>query len=110
MTKVKVLRITGINDPVTGQPGKQIELVELKQRPGQMSSNGEESQLIKGIVTQFQSLGIFPQIKEFNLPKVTLFLTEKEYDDLGVRFEVNDAYDLLIKDGYIGLKKSVEGV
>jgi hypothetical protein len=110
-TKVKVLRIVGINDPISGQPGKQIELLEVKQRSSQQQSGiSEESRVIKGIISQFQSLGMFPQIREVNTPKLTLFLSEKEYDDLGIRFEVNDIYDIVFNDGYIGLKKSIEGV
>jgi hypothetical protein len=39
-----------------------------------------------------------------------LFLTETEYEMLGIRFEVNEIYDLYLKDGTITLKRSLEGV
>lgn len=115
MVLVKVLRISSISDPDTGRPGKQIELVEARQRGttpfGGVSGVGEdESKLIRNIMSQFKSIGILPQIREITLPKLTLFLTEEEYDLLGVRFEVNDVYDLIMKDGAFMLKKSVEGV
>ncbi len=113
MTKVKVFRITSINDPETGKPGKQVELVEVRQKGMQYSLPGvgeDEARLVKGILSQFQSMGVFPQVREMVLPKMTLFLTEEEYDMLGITFEVNEVFDLLFKDGYFSLKKSAEGV
>jgi hypothetical protein len=112
--KVKVNRISSINDPETGQLGKQIELVEVRPKssdPFPSTFGSEESKMVKGIMMQFQSLGLFPQVgKEIIMPKLTMFLTEDEYDMLGIRFEVNDVYDLVLKDGTITLKKSLEGV
>lgn len=116
MVLVKVLRISSITDPETGKPGKQIELVEARQRSSPPFvgvagvGGGEESRLVKNIVDQFRSLGVFPPGRELTLPKLTLFLTETEYDLLGIRFEVNDIYDLVMKDGAFMLKKATEGV
>lgn len=115
MVLVKVLRISSITDPETAKLGKQIELVEARQR-GSSSFNGvvggvgDETRLVKNILTQFKSVGIFPQSRDLTLPKLTLFLTETEYDMLGIRFEVNDVYDLIMKDGAFMLKKSTDGV
>ena len=113
MVKVRVQRIASINDPETGQPGKQVELVEVRQRSNQPQLFGvgeDESRVVRGILTQFQSLGVFPQTAQLILPKMTLFLSESEYDLLGIRFEVNDIYELVMKNGSIILTKSVEGV
>ncbi len=117
MVLVKVLRISSINDPETGKAGKQIELVEARQRQGVpfigvsgMGVGNEEAKLVKNIVDQFRSMGIFPAGRELTLPKLTLFLTETEYDMLGIRFEVNDVYDLIMKDGAFMLKKTTEGI
>ncbi|MGQ9719440.1 MAG: arcadin 1 [Nitrososphaerales archaeon] len=108
---VRVHRITSINDPETGLPGKQIELVEVRPRTsGVFSEAGEEARLIKGILLQFQNLGIFPPIREIVLPKITMFLTEDEYERLGIRFEVNDTYEIVLKDGTISLKPFKEGI
>jgi len=34
-------------------------------------------------------------------PKITLILSEEEYERLGVRFEVNEEFELEFKDGKI---------
>ncbi|MGQ9469495.1 MAG: arcadin 1 [Nitrososphaerales archaeon] len=108
---VRVHRITSINDPETGLPGKQIELVEVRPRTSDVFSGvGEEARLVKGILSQFQNLGIFPPMREMILPKLTMFLTENEYERLGIRFEVNDTYEIILKDGAISLKLFKEGV
>lgn len=111
MVLVKVHRVTSVSDPETGQPGKQIELVEFRRRGAQSAVGmNEEAKLVKGIVSQFQSMGVFPIQREFNFPKMILFLTEGEYDVLGIRFDVNEVYELSMKDGNIVLAKSIEGV
>jgi hypothetical protein len=110
-TKVRVNRISSITDPDTGQPGKQIELVEVKSR-AQFGIYGkeDEARLIKSIISQFQSMGLFPAMPQLVSPKIILFLSETEYEMLGIRFEVNEIYDLYLKDGTITLKRSLEGV
>ena len=111
MVLVKVFRVTSINDPDTGQPGKQIELVEVKTRPLQtFPGQGAETQVVNNILHQFQSMGIVPPKKEFSFPKMTIFLTEDEYDILGIRFDVNEVYEFIMKDGTFTLRKAVEGV
>jgi len=109
MVQVRVHRIQSITDPETGLPGKQIELVQMKRRGGENRS-GEEARVVQNVLTQFQSMGLVPHVREMALPKITLFLSESEYDLLGIRFEVNDVYELIMKDGYIGLKRPTEGV
>jgi hypothetical protein len=113
VTKVRVYKITSINDPDTGQPGKQIELVETRTRTSQTGSfgvGGDEAKMVKGILGQLQSMGMFPHIPQVILPKMTLFLTEQEYERLNIRFEVNDTYDVHMKDGVIAIRKAVDGV
>ncbi len=110
-TKVRVNRISSITDPETGQPGKQIELVEVRPR-AQFGIYGreDETRLIRSIISQFQSMGLFPAMPQLVSPKIILFLTETEYEMLGIRFEVNEIYDLHLKNGTITLKRSLEGV
>ncbi len=113
--KVRVFEITSMTDPETGRPGKNIKLVQVKhQRPQQPQMFGpfggpEDSNMIKNIMGQFQSMGLFPFGRDSN-PKINLFLSESEYDLLGVRFEVNEVYDMVLKDGSIRFQKSLEGV
>ena len=110
MALVRVFRIQSVTDPQTGLPGKQIELVEFRRRGGE-TRPGEEARIVQNILNQFQVMGLVPNVREIALPKITLILTESEYEMLGIRFEVNDVYELLMKDGYIALKKpTTEGV
>jgi len=113
VTKVKVYRISSTNDPESGRPGKQIELVEVRQKGVQPAFPGmgeDEARMVRNILGQFQALGLFPQVREMVLPKITLFLSEEEYDMLGITFEVNEVFDLVIREGTFSLKKSTEGV
>lgn len=102
-----------MTDPDTGKPGKNIKLVQVKQRPQQPQMfgpfGGEDANMLKNIMGQFQSMGLFPFGRD-SLPKINLFLSEGEYDLLGVRFEVNEVYDMVLKDGTIRFQKSLEGV
>ena len=110
MVQVRVHRISSVTEPSTGLPAKQIELVEVKQRPGQAFGVGDESRMVQNMVNQLQSMGLVPQIREMVFPKVTMVLTESEYDMLGVRLDVNDVFELEIRNGALSLKKSTEGI
>ncbi len=112
--KVRVFEITSMTDPETGKPGKNIKLVQVKQQRPQQGQifgpfGGEDQNMIKNIMGQFQTMGLFPFGRD-SLPKINLFLNESEYDLLGVRFEVNEVYDMVLKDGTIRFQKSLEGV
>ena len=113
--KVRVYEITSMTDPETGKPGKNIKLVQVKQRGqqqffGSPFGTGDDTGMIRNIMSQFQSMGLVPLGRDAGLPKINLFLSESEYDLLGVRFEVNEVYDMILKDGSIRFSKSLEGV
>jgi hypothetical protein len=110
MAKVKVNRISGVTDPLTGLPAKQIELVEVRdvRRPDLFPSS-DEAKVVQGMVSQLQSMGLMPQMREFGYSKITMTLTESEYDMLGMRLDVNEIYELDIRNGSITLKKMTEG-
>jgi arcadin 1 len=110
MGKVKVNRISSVSDPLTGLPAKQIELVEVRdaRRPEAFPA-GDEGRVIQGMVTQLQSMGLIPQMREFGFSKVIMTLTESEYDMLGMRLDVNEIYELDIKNGSLTLRKITEG-
>ena len=114
MVKIKVNKISSVSDPETSQLGKQIELVEVRNRnnnnmAGSMGSK-EETKIVRDIISQFQSIGMFPiNSRGIVLPKMTLFLSESEYDMLAIRFEVNDIFELILKDGAFMLKRATEG-
>jgi hypothetical protein len=110
MSKVKVNRISSVTDPLTGLPAKQIELVEVRdaRRPDMFPST-DEGRVVQGMVSQLQAMGLMPQMREFGYSKVVMTLTESEYDMLGIRLDVNEVYELDIRNGSIGLKKITEG-
>ena len=70
---------------------------------------GDEGKMVQNMVNQLQSMGLVPQVREMVFPKITMVLTESEYDMLGMRLDVNDVYELEIKNGRSSLKKSTEG-
>lgn len=110
MTKVKVQKISSVTDPSTGLPAKQIELVEVRER-SRVDSYGpsDEGKVVQNIISQFQSMGFIPQLRELAFSKMTMVLTETEYDMLGIRLDVNEVYELEIKNGSFTLKKITEG-
>jgi len=110
MVQVRVYRISSVTEPTSGLPAKQVELVEVKQRSVQGYGAGDEGRMVQNMVNQLQSMGLVPQIREMVFPKVTMVLTESEYDMLGLRLDVNDGYELEIKNGAMSLKKSTEGI
>ena len=69
----------------------------------------DEAKVVQGMVSQLQSMGLMPQMREFGYSKVIMTLTESEYDMLGIRLDVNEVYELEIRDGSITLKKITEG-
>ncbi|MHB1908296.1 MAG: arcadin 1 [Nitrososphaerales archaeon] len=113
--KVRVFRISSVTDPDTGKPGKNIELIQVKQQRQQPFFSGgygapADSDMIRNIMSQFQSMGLPLGPNPMGAPKLNLFLSESEYDLLGIRFEVNEVYDMILKDGAIRFSKPSEGV
>lgn len=114
--KVRVDEVKSITDPETGKAGKRITLVQVRQRTQQpyfggfSGGGGEDATMIRNIMSQIQSMGLAPMGAGMGMPKVNLFLSEGEYDLLGIRFEVNEVYDMVLKDGAIRFSKSLDGV
>ena len=110
MGRVKVNRISGVTDPLTGMPAKQIELVEVRDsRRPEMFPASDEARVVQGMVSQLQSMGLMPQIRDLGYSKVTMTLTESEYDMLGMRLDVNEIYELDIRSGSLTLRKVTDG-
>jgi hypothetical protein len=53
-----------------------------------------------------QQLPIFPARTEFAVPKIILFLTEQEYESLGIDFDVNQTYEIWLENQNIRFKKT----
>jgi len=109
---VRVHRVSSIRDPESGRYGKMIELVEeARLRPAaRISGMPQESVMIQSMIQDLtrylQSMGLMfgSAIK----PKMTLFLTEEEYEMLGVKLEVNEVYELEFRNGVIAFKKAYD--
>lgn len=115
MVLVRVYRVSSMKDPETGRLGKVIELVEekrLRSETARVTGVPEESVMIQrmlhDVLSQLQSLGMFPGLREFVKPKMTLFLSEEEYELLGVKLEVNEVYELEFRDGVIRFKRAYD--
>ena len=96
VTRVRVQKIESIRDP-EGNLGKRIELIQDRVIPRfAVRPATEEARMVqevmKGIQQQLPMLT--PQRTQFAIPKVILFLTENEYEQLGISFDVNQLYEL----------------
>jgi len=112
MVLVRVHRVSSIKDPETGRYGKMIELVEETrvQPAAKLMGVPQESIMIQSMI---QDLTRYLQSMGFTMgslmkPKMTLFLTEEEYEMLGVKLEVNEVYELEFKNGSIIFKKAYD--
>ncbi|MEM1515329.1 MAG: arcadin 1 [Candidatus Bathyarchaeia archaeon] len=93
--RVRVNRIESYRD-LNGNLGKRIELVQEETTPRFITRpESAEAKMIQDILRVMQQqmplLNIQTQI---TMPKIILFLTEREYEELGVNFDVNRVYDV----------------
>lgn len=108
MVRVRVQRIESIRDP-DGNLGKRIELVEERVVPKfVVQPSTEEAKMVQGMIQALQQqLPIMPQRNQFSLPKVILFLTEGEYEELGIDFDVNQTYELELSGNAVKFRKTL---
>ena len=107
MTRVRVQKIESIRDP-DGNLGKRIELIEDRRVPRfAIQPSTEEARMVQGVVQALQQqLPIIPKRAEFSLPKIILFLTEQEYEELAIDFDVNQIYELELSDQTVKFRKA----
>ena len=108
MTRVRVQKIESIKDP-EGNLGKRIELIEERVIPQfAVRPATEEARMVQEVMKSLQQqlpvLGT--QRTQFALPKMILFLTENEYETLGIDFDVNQIYELDLAGQSISFKKT----
>ncbi|MCS7127474.1 MAG: arcadin 1 [Thaumarchaeota archaeon] len=108
--RVRVFRVSSYSDPDTGRPGKVIELVEVRPAPSTRGVYAAEEvvvaqQIFQSLLTQLQWMGLMPVQRDRVIPKMVLYLTEEEYERLGVRFEVNDEYELVMEEGKLAFQR-----
>ncbi len=96
VTRVRVQKIESIRDP-EGNLGKRIELIEDRVIPRfAVRPATEEARMVQEVMKSLQQQlpVLAPQRTQFTLPKMILFLTENEYEELGINFDVNQLYEL----------------
>jgi len=106
MTRVRVQKIESIQDP-EGNLGKRIELIEDRVIPRfAVRPETEEARMVQDVVKALQQqLPMVTTRTQFALPKIILFLTEREYEELGIDFDVNQIYELEFSGKAIRFKK-----
>lgn len=99
MVLVRVQRIESISDPA-GVLGKRIELVEERKIPRiAIQPATEEGRMVQSVVQALQQqLPVQAIQKGIRFPKIILFLTEQEYDELGITFDVNQVYEVKLSN------------
>ena len=108
MTRVRVQKIESIKDP-EGNLGKRIELIEDRVIPQfAVRPATEEARMVQEVMKSLQQqLPVLAnQRTQFALPKMILFLSENEYEKLGIDFDVNQIYELDLQGQSISFKKA----
>jgi hypothetical protein len=108
MIRVRVQRIESIRDP-DGNLGKRIELVEERVIPRfAVKPPTEEARMVQDVVQALQQQLPMLQVQtQFSVPKVILFLTEEEYEELGIAFDVNQVYEVELRDQSLRFKRAL---
>jgi hypothetical protein len=106
MFRVRVNKIESIRD-LDGNLGKRVELIEDRQIPHfVMRPQTEEAKVVQDVLQAMQQqLPVFPMRGEVAIPKIILFLTEQEYESLGIEFDVNQLYEIMLESQTIQFRK-----
>ena len=104
--RVRVNKIESTRD-LDGNLGKRIELVEEREVSNfVMRPQTDEAKMAQDIMQAIQQqMPIFPQRQQFAQPKIFLFLTEHEYDSLGIEFDVNQVYEVTLENQSVKFTK-----
>jgi len=107
MIRVRVQKIESIRDP-EGNRGKRIELTEDRVIPRfAVRPPTEEGRMVQEVVQALQrQLPVFAVQTQLSVPKIILFLTEQEYEELDIKFDVNLVYELKLSNQVISFKKA----
>jgi hypothetical protein len=71
-----------------------------------MRPQTDEAKMIQDVLQAVQQqMPMFPQRQQMVVPKILLFLTEQEYDSLGISFDVNQIYEVTLADQGIKFTK-----
>ena len=97
MFRVRVNKIESSRD-LDGNLGKRIELVEEREISNfVMRPQTDEAKVVQDVMQAMQQqLPILQARQQLAFPKIILFLTESEYDSLGITFDVNQVYEVTL--------------
>ncbi len=106
MFRIRVSKIESHRD-VDGNLGKRIELVEEREVSNfPMRPATDEAKMIQDVLQQLQQqMPMFSPRQQIAVPKILLFLTESEYDSLGISFDVNQVYEVTLENQSIKFTK-----
>lgn len=104
--RVRVHRIESYRDH-DGNLGKRIELVQEETTPRFIvRPESEEARIVQDMLRVIQQqIPIFGVQTQVAMPKIILFLTEREYEELGVNFDVNRVYKVELFKQTISFKE-----
>lgn len=107
MFRVRVNKIESIRD-LDGNLGKRIELLEDREIPRfAVRPQSEEAQVVQDVLQAMQQqMPMFVPKAQLAIPKIILFLTEQEYESLGIEFDVNQVYDITLENKAIKFMKT----
>jgi hypothetical protein len=104
--RVRVNKIESTRD-LDGNLGKRIELVEERAvSPFVVRPQSEEGKMAQDVLQALQQqMPFLQQRTQLTIPKILLFLTEQEYDSLGIDFDVNQVFEVALENQGIKFKK-----
>ena len=104
--RVRVNKIESARD-LDGNLGKRIELVEERGvSPFVVRPQSDEAKMAQDVMQALQQqMPFLQQRTQFTIPKILLFLTEQEYDSLGISFDVNQVFEVALENQSIKFKK-----
>jgi hypothetical protein len=104
--RVRVNKIESTRD-LDGNLGKRIELLEEREvNPYIVRPQTDEAKMAQDLMQALQQqMPFLPQRSQMASPKIILFLTEHEYDSLGINFDVNQVYEVGLENLAIKFRK-----
>jgi hypothetical protein len=106
-TSVRVNKIESYRD-LNGSLGKKIELIEEHEDHSNALVPNEAKAMMDGIQLVIQQTMPGMQMQIPVMPKMILFLTEDEYDSLGVSLDVNQTYQVIFEGQAIKFNKEYQ--
>jgi hypothetical protein len=104
--RVRVNKIESTRD-LDGNLGKRIELLEEREiNPYVLRPQSDEAKMAQEVMQALQTqMPFLPQRTQMATPKIILFLTENEYDSLGITFDVNQVYEVALENQGIHFRR-----